>query len=82
MKSLKKIVKEANINPNRTHDWIMLTKEVIKERHLNSRVVESECYEICLASKEDMTEIEKAYYYVEEVKTSLQYIFEGHIRYV
>lgn len=82
MRAIKTIVKESNINPNETNDWIKLTRRVINGRKLTSKVSSTNSgYKLTLASKKDKEIIESAYKLVEDTPTDVEYIFSGNVEY-
>lgn len=78
-KYYKDFVDKVDINPNCTKEWICLTRKLILRFNFKATVISSDLYTSIIGKEEDLKKIEKALYYVEREKTTLNYIFEGEV---
>lgn len=79
-KKLKDFAKKQSINSADMSEWIRLISDFIYEFELRSEVGEGDSVSIT-TTKDEQKVIEKMMFFVEDSKTSLNYIFDGNVNY-
>lgn len=80
--NLRKFTRDNQFDVNDTHKWVNFIHKFIIEYNLQSILSENNYgSSIYIYSQEEHQLLEDLLYEVEETKTTLNYIFEGNIKY-